>query len=103
MSTSGDPLSLWREGPTKDAIRRFVAATTTEGSANYVSPADLEVPADALETSDLVLWGIQVLESVPGNDHKLKCLVQVERPHITLDPAHVFEVDALLSGNLEHL
>lgn len=35
-----DPLPAWNDGPAKQAIVAFVAATTTEGSPTYVPPAD---------------------------------------------------------------
>jgi phosphoserine phosphatase len=35
-----DPLPSWNNGAAKQAILDFVAATTTEGGANFVKPAD---------------------------------------------------------------
>jgi hypothetical protein len=35
-----DPLPSWNDGPTKQAILDLVAATTTEGGADYVEPGD---------------------------------------------------------------
>ena len=35
-----DPLPSWNDGAAKQAILDFVAATTTEGGANFVAPED---------------------------------------------------------------
>ena len=52
MSDDRNPLSLWNDGPARDAILRFVAATTTEGGAGYVQPANRIAVFD----NDGTLW-----------------------------------------------
>ncbi|MFO1119392.1 MAG: HAD family hydrolase [Rhodospirillales bacterium] len=47
-----DPLSLWNDGPAKQAVLDFVKATTTEGSPTYVAPADRIATFD----QDGTLW-----------------------------------------------
>jgi len=39
-SAQTDPLPSWNDGPAKQAIIEFVQATTTQGSAKFVAPAD---------------------------------------------------------------
>ena len=48
----GDPLASWNNGPTKDAILRFVRDTTERSSAKYVEPADRVATFD----QDGTLW-----------------------------------------------
>src|SRR5277367_1861894 len=36
----GDPLASWNDGPSKDAVVRFVRDTTDKSSPKYVEPAD---------------------------------------------------------------
>ena len=50
-----DPLSSWNEGKTKQAIIDFVTAVTTDGSADYVAPADRIATFD----NDGTLWSEQ--------------------------------------------
>ncbi|MEQ8286845.1 HAD family hydrolase [Thalassospira sp.] len=50
-----DPLSAWNEGTTKQAIVDFVTAVTTDGSADYVAPADRIATFD----NDGTLWSEQ--------------------------------------------
>jgi phosphoglycolate phosphatase-like HAD superfamily hydrolase len=40
VEAADDPLSSWNDGPAKQAIVDFVAATTTEGGKDFVAPAD---------------------------------------------------------------
>lgn len=47
-----DPLPSWNDGATKQAIVAFVDSVTTEGSANYVPPADRIATFD----NDGTLW-----------------------------------------------
>jgi phosphoglycolate phosphatase-like HAD superfamily hydrolase len=47
-----DPLPSWNDGPAKQAIVDFVAATTSEGGADYVPPADRVATFD----NDGTLW-----------------------------------------------
>ncbi len=51
------PLPSWNEGPTKQAIQTFVAAVTTEGTADYVPPAERIAVFD----NDGTLWAEQPL------------------------------------------
>jgi hypothetical protein len=51
--TAADPLRSWNDGPAKQAIMKFVAATTKEGSPDFV-------PAGARFTTfdqDGTFWG----------------------------------------------
>ena len=50
-----DPLPSWNEGANKTAILDFVAAVTTEGSADYVDPAHRVATFD----NDGTLWSEQ--------------------------------------------
>ena len=47
-----DPLASWNDGPTKKAIVDFVAKVTTEGSADFVKPAERIATFD----NDGTLW-----------------------------------------------
>jgi len=47
-----DPLPSWNDGPAKKAIVQFVAATTTEGNANFVPPEERVATFD----QDGTLW-----------------------------------------------
>lgn len=60
LSVSGavaqsDPLPSWNDGATKQSIIDFVTATTTDGSADYVAPADRIATFD----NDGTLWSEQ--------------------------------------------
>jgi hypothetical protein len=50
--TAGDPLPSWNEGPTKQAIIKFVSATTTAGGPQFVPPAERFATFD----QDGTLW-----------------------------------------------
>jgi phosphoserine phosphatase len=52
-----DPLPSWRDGPRRRALLDFVAATTTAGSPDFVSPADRVAVFD----NDGTLWVEQPL------------------------------------------
>jgi len=47
-----DPLPSWNDGPAKQAIVAFVQATTTQGGANFVPPAERIATFD----QDGTLW-----------------------------------------------
>jgi hypothetical protein len=49
---AGDPLPSWNDGPSKSAILEFVAATTSEGTPDFVPAADRIVVFD----NDGTLW-----------------------------------------------
>jgi hypothetical protein len=49
---AGDPLPSWNEGPTKQAIIKFVSATTTTGSPQFVPPGERFATFD----QDGTLW-----------------------------------------------
>ena len=49
---TNDPLPSWNDGPTKQAILEFVNQTTTEGNADFVSPAERIATFD----NDGTLW-----------------------------------------------
>jgi hypothetical protein len=48
----GDPLPSWREGPRKQALRRFVAAVTERGGPDFVPPSERIAAFD----NDGTLW-----------------------------------------------
>ena len=48
----GDPLASWNDGPSKDAVVRFVRDTTDKSSPKYVEPADRIATFD----QDGTLW-----------------------------------------------
>jgi hypothetical protein len=52
---TGDPLASWRDGAAKQAILDFVAKVTTEGSPDFVPPAERIATFD----NDGTLWGEQ--------------------------------------------
>jgi phosphoglycolate phosphatase-like HAD superfamily hydrolase len=52
VAQSDDPLPSWNDGAAKQAILEFVEATTTEGGADYVAPADRIATFD----NDGTLW-----------------------------------------------
>jgi phosphoserine phosphatase len=52
QGTAGDPLPSWREGATKRAILDFLTATSTEGGADFVPPAERLATFD----NDGTLW-----------------------------------------------
>ena len=49
---TGEPLPSWNEGPAKQAIIEFVRATTTQGSPNFLPPAERIAEFD----QDGTLW-----------------------------------------------
>ena len=51
-NAQSDPLPSWNEGPAKDAIVKFVHATTDEASPNFVPPAERIATFD----QDGTLW-----------------------------------------------
>ena len=51
-NAESDPLPSWNEGPAKDAIVKFVHATTDEASPNFVPPAERIATFD----QDGTLW-----------------------------------------------
>ena len=65
-----DPLPSWNDGPAKQAIVTFVKDTTTQGSPNFVPPAERIATFD----QDGTLWVehpmysqvMYILESVPA-------------------------------------
>ena len=50
-----DPLSTWNDGPAKSSITSFVARVTTQGSADFVAPAERIAVFD----NDGTLWAEQ--------------------------------------------
>jgi phosphoglycolate phosphatase-like HAD superfamily hydrolase len=78
----GDALSSWNDGPAKQAIVEFVQKTTTEGSADFVPPAERIATFD----QDGTLWVehpmysqvIYCLERVPAVVEKKPELKNVE-------------------------
>lgn len=52
MASSGDPLASWNDGATKQAIQKFVAAVTRQGSPDFVPPAERIATFD----NDGTLW-----------------------------------------------
>ncbi len=50
--TQGDPLASWNDGPSKDAVLRFVKDATDKSSPRYVEPADRIATFD----QDGTLW-----------------------------------------------
>lgn len=54
-STVSDPLPSWNEGSAKQSVLDFVTATTTEGNADFVAPADRIATFD----NDGCLWSEQ--------------------------------------------
>jgi len=67
-ASSGDPLSLWNEGPAKAAILSFVRATTDRASPDYVAPEERIATFD----QDGTLWVEQ-----PGYSQLMYCLDRV--------------------------
>jgi phosphoglycolate phosphatase-like HAD superfamily hydrolase len=55
LASAADPLPAWKEGPAKQAITQFVAAVTTEGSKDFVAPAERIAVFD----NDGTLWSEQ--------------------------------------------
>ena len=55
--TQSDPLASWNDGPAKQAIVKFVEATTTQGSPKFVPPAQRIATFD----QDGTLWVEQPL------------------------------------------
>ena len=53
-ATPSDPLPSWNNGPSKQAIVKFVTETTQQGSANFVDPAERIAVFD----NDGTLWGM---------------------------------------------
>ena len=51
-ATPGDPLPSWNEGPAKDAILKFVRATTDSSSPDFVPPEERIASFD----QDGTLW-----------------------------------------------
>ncbi|MDG9925685.1 MULTISPECIES: HAD family hydrolase [unclassified Pseudomonas] len=55
LTSAADPLPAWQDGPSKQAITRFVAAVTEEGAKGYVPPAERIAVFD----NDGTLWSEQ--------------------------------------------
>jgi hypothetical protein len=55
LAYAAEPLPSWNEGPAKQAIVKFVQATTTQGSQNFVPPAERIATFD----NDGTLWAEQ--------------------------------------------
>jgi phosphoserine phosphatase len=53
--TQTDPLPSWRDGPSKQAIRKFVGEVTKEGSRDFIPPAERIAVFD----NDGTLWSEQ--------------------------------------------
>ena len=47
-------------------------------SVYHEQSARLEMSPDAFQTHYLVLWGVEILEGMPRDDHKVKCFIQFE-------------------------
>ena len=54
-AAGADPLSAWHDGPTKKGIVEFVHKTTTQGSAQFIAPAERIAVFD----NDGTLWAEQ--------------------------------------------
>jgi phosphoserine phosphatase len=52
LNAQTDPLPSWNDGPTKSAITSFVTRVTTEGSPDFIKPADRIATFD----NDGTLW-----------------------------------------------
>ena len=88
-----DPLPSWNDGPAKQAIVGFVQATTTQGSPNFVLPAERVATFD----QDGTLW-----VSHPMYTQVMYCLERVRevvkgKPEL----AKVEPFKTVLSGNRE--
>ena len=88
-----DPLPSWNNGPAKKAIIEFVQATTTQGDANFVRPADRIATFD----QDGTLW-----VEHPMYSQVMYCLERVPalvkaKPKL----AKVEPFNTVLSGNRE--
>jgi phosphoserine phosphatase len=53
--TETDPLASWRDGPSKQTIRKFVADVTKEGGSDFIPPAERIAVFD----NDGTLWSEQ--------------------------------------------
>ena len=88
-----EPLSSWNDGPAKQAILAFVKDTTTQGSANFVPPAERIVTFD----QDGTLW-----VEHPMYSQVMYCLEHV--PDVVAKKPELKNVEPLktvLSGNRE--
>jgi phosphoserine phosphatase len=88
-----DPLPSWNEGPAKQAIVAFVQATTTQGSAKFVPPAERIATFD----QDGTLW----IEH-PMYSQVMYCLERV--PALVKAKPELAKVEpfkTVLSGNRE--
>lgn len=55
LASAADPLPAWKDGPAKQAITQFVTDVTTEGSKDFVAPAERIAVFD----NDGTLWSEQ--------------------------------------------
>ncbi|MBM7061822.1 haloacid dehalogenase-like hydrolase [Pseudomonas sp. UL073] len=55
LAAAAEPLPNWKDGPSKKAIESFVSAVTTEGTKDYVPPAERIAVFD----NDGTLWSEQ--------------------------------------------
>ena len=65
VANAADPLASWNEGPAKQALLEFVAATTDKNGKDYVKPAERIAVFDndgtldkALDRADAMGWVI---------------------------------------------
>src|SRR5437660_2930110 len=92
-AAQNDPLPSWNDGPAKKAIVEFVQATTTQGSAKFVPPAERIATFD----QDGTLW-----VEHPMYSQVMYCLERVPavvkaKPEL----ANVEPFKTVLSGNRE--
>ena len=88
-----DPLPSWNDGPAKQAIIEFVQATTTQGSAKFVPPAERIATFD----QDGTLW-----VEHPMYSQVMYCLERV--PALAKAKPELAKVEpfkTVLSGNRE--
>jgi hypothetical protein len=94
-TAQNDPLPSWNEGPAKKAIVEFVQATTTQGNAQFVPPAERIATFD----QDGTLWVEQ-----PMYSQVVYCLERVPavvKAKPALAQAEPFKT--VMSGNREAL
>jgi len=91
IAHAADPLPSWNDGPVKQAIIEFVQATTTQGSAKFVPPAERIATFD----QDGTLW-----VEHPMYTQVMYCLEQV--PAVVKAKPELKDVEpfkTVLSGN----
>jgi hypothetical protein len=69
---------------------------------NHEMPTRFEVVVNALQTGNLLLRSVEILERMARYECQTECLSQIKRTHIRLYPFDARDAFAFLSGHVKH-